>query len=808
MNKKERSQKHSASKVPGPIAHAEMSPSQEEELLLSIVRNSMDAIVSADGVIDKWNPAATKLYGYTADEAIGKPATLIVPPDKLDEFHQMTEKLEHGERIEQFDTQRMRKDGSLVDVAITVFPILDSAGKLIATSVISHDMTEQLAHMKEANRIIEKAAQLKTDFLAKMSHEIRTPLNAIIGTAELQTLSSLTQEQRRRNGIIESSGQALLTIVDDILDFSKIIAGKLALEQIDFNLAELVEGIVDTFAAIMGSKGLELAFYLDPRIAFCLVGDPNRLRQIINNLLSNAIKFTPAGEVLLRVIRVEDAANDVLVRFEIKDSGIGITPQVQSQLFQPFTQAEESTSRRYGGTGLGLVISAQLVEQMGGKIEVESEVGKGANFHFTIRLAKGAEIRRSWMTGANAAQFKGVCVLIVDDSAVTRAVIAEYLTSWEIAHAAVASSAAALEELKLASGRESKYAAVLLDEGLPSVGGLGLAEVIKNDPLLIKDTKLIMMSAETSANNSSASVDCWLTKPLRPSPLFNCLQELLVAKGEHDRADASARLSVDGLRQEWRKDVRVLVVEDNPTNQILAKEQLSVLGYTAKIVDDALQGLEALARERYDIVLMDCELPGMDGYEATRTIRRREANTRTTIVALTAHVTESDSAKCLAAGMDGYLSKPVKLKELAETLDEWAHARGISGQRMEPRRSEKPAEEELDPEALAEIAQLSKASGRNVLRKLVNDFLSDLSGRIDSIKATLDSNDLRKLAAQVHPLKSASAALGAQQFSVLCAKVEESARAGNTDDSVSLVRELLEAAQTIPGVLMRAAAQT
>jgi CheY-like chemotaxis protein/HPt (histidine-containing phosphotransfer) domain-containing protein len=336
---------------------------------------------------------------------------------------------------------------------------------------------------------------------------------------------------------------------------------------------------------------------------------------------------------------------------------------------------------------------------------------------------------------------------------------------------------------------------------------LSLAEVIKNDPL-IKDTKLIMMSAETRRNNSSASVDCWLTKPLRPSPLFNCLHELLVAKGEHDGADASARLSVDGLRQEWRKDVRILVVEDNPTNQILAKEQLGVLGYTAKIVDDALQGLEALARERYDIVLMDCELPGMDGYEATRTIRRREANTRTTIVALTAHVTESDSARCLAAGMDGYLSKPVKLKELAETLDEWAHARGISGQRVEPRRSEKPAEEELDPEALAEIAQLSKASGRNVLRKLVNDFLSGLSGRIDSIKATLDSNDMRKLAAQVHPLKSASAIVGAKQFSILCARVEESARAGNHDDSVSLVRELLEAAQTIPRVLMRAAAQT
>jgi PAS domain S-box-containing protein len=668
---------HIASKVPVVITHVAMSPSQEEDLLLSIVENSMDAIVSADGVIDKWNPAATKLYGYTATEAIGKPATLIVPLDKLDEFQQMKAKLELGERIEQFDTQRMRKDGSLVDVAITVFPILDSAGKLIATSVISHDMTEQLAHMKEANRIIEKAGQLKTDFLAKMSHEIRTPLNSIIGTSELQMLTELTPQQRRQSGIIQASGELLLSIVNDILDFSKISADKLVLEEIDFNFIETVEGIVDTFAAIVHAKGLELALSLDPKIPAGVRADPTRIRQILNNLLSNALKFTPEGEVLLRVTLLEANDSDLSLRFEVKDTGIGMTREVQSRLFQPFVQAEESVNRRYGGTGLGLVISAQLVEQMGGKIEVESAPGKGTSFRFALHLKKGAEILRPWLIDSIPEVFKTTRALIVDDSTFNRQVLSEYLTSWTIANLAVASSAVALKELRLAAERNLNYKVVLLDEGLPGTSGLALAQIIRKDSL-ISDTRLIIMSADPDTKGSAGNVDSWLVKPIRPSLLFNCLHNLL--SGDPNLPNSNIQIApVVSDEARTQKGARVLVVEDNPTNQTLAKAQLGVLGYQVEIVGDAVQALDAMSRSRYDIVLMDCELPGMDGYEATTEIRRREGDAHhTAVIALTAHATEADRSRCLEAGMDGYLTKPTKLQVLADMLDLWCGKTAVS----------------------------------------------------------------------------------------------------------------------------------
>jgi two-component system sensor histidine kinase/response regulator len=775
-----------------------ISHALREEILLSLVRNSMDAIVSADGVIDYWNPAAEKLYGYTAAEAIGKPATLIVPAHKLDEFERMRELLEHGQRIEQFSTQRLKKDGTLVEVALTVFPVMDSAGKLAATSVISHDLTENRRLLLE----VEKTAQLKADFLAKMSHEIRTPLNAIIGTAELEMLSEMTPERRRRMGTIESSGELLLTIVDDILDFSKLAAGKLVLEQVDFNFAALVEGVIDTFGAIVRSTGLELAFYLDPKIPSGLRGDPNRLRQILNNLLSNAVKFTSMGQVLLRISRFEENADEVVVRFEVKDTGIGITPDLQSHLFQPFVQAEQSTSRRFGGTGLGLVISAQLVEQMGGNIGLDSKLGKGSNFHFNLRFEKGARIARLPGSDHTALTFTGIRALVVGDGAISRGIISEYLASWGIENLSIESEETALSELRSAPANHS-YTAVLLDHGLGSKG-LNLARVIKNDPFL-KNTKVIIMSSDQSSSNSIDIVDSWLTKPVRPSLLFNSLHRLFSRSGSGEGDLAIPGILSRNPQRAWRKDVRVLVVEDNFTNQTLIKEQLGVLGYTIQMVDDAFQALEILAQDRYDIVLMDCELPGLDGYEATREIRRREGTGRhVKIIALTAHVTEGQRELCLDAGMNGYLGKPVKLQTLAETLDACSSDEAMSGDTMRLAQSGKTGQE-LDPAALAEIAQLSKATGRNVFRELAENFLSDLSGQVELITAALVSSNMSQLVSLMHPLKSASGIIGAKQFADICAKVEQYARTGQVDQASSFASELMTAAQMLPATLRGAA---
>jgi len=544
----------------------EMSHAVREEILLSLVWNSMDAIVSADGVIDHWNPAAERLYGYTAEEAIGRPATFFVPSDKLEEFEQMKNRLERGERIERLVTQRLRKDGSRVEVEITVFAVMDSEGRLAATSVISHDMTEN----RELQKKVEETALLKTDFLAKMSHEIRTPLSAIIGTAELQMLTEMTPEQRRRMGIIEASGKLLLTIVDDILDFSKLSAGRLVLEAVDFNLVSLVQGIVDALGGIARSKELELAFYVDPGIKTGLRGDPNRVRQILNNLLSNALKFTSIGEVLLRVTKREETADDVALRFEVIDTGIGINPDVQKRLFQPFVQAEESISRRYGGTGLGLVISAQLVEQMRGAIQVDSELGKGSNFHFDLRFEKAKQIQPDRAVPTTEV-FKGIHALVVSEGAVSRAVISQYLDSWGIKSLSIASAEEAVSELRSAREQSLNYAVVLLDEGRNN-SGVRLAQIIKDDSVFT-DTKIVIMGSGPRTSGSAHIVDSWLTKPVRPSLLFNSLQELF-SKSDGDNGKFVDPSTVGIPRHAWRKDIRVLVVEDNLTNQVLIKEQL------------------------------------------------------------------------------------------------------------------------------------------------------------------------------------------------------------------------------------------
>jgi len=436
----------------------------------------------------------------------------------------------------------------------------------------------------------------------------------------------------------------------------------------------VTESLIDSFAVAARAKGIELALYVDVNMPSGLRGDPSRLRQILNNLVSNAIKFTHQGEVMVRASRVEDSAGGVLVRFEVMDTGIGIPPETQGRLFQPFVQAEGSTSRRFGGTGLGLVIAARLVDQMGGEIGFESAPEKGSNFHFTARLEKGLEIVRPWMSATAASCFNGMRALIVNDNPASRQVISEYLSSWGIENVAVGSGAEALDILEQTRAGDEKQIVVLIDEQISGLGALGFARAIKEDPD-IKHSKAIMLSAESAAWNATEVVDAWITKPVRPSQLFTCLLELFAKPdGIATKTIADAPPSPIGNQPPpWRKAVRVLLVDDNLVNRTMGAQQLHVLGYTAEIVDSARRGLEVVSSGHPDIVLMDCEMPEMDGYEAVAEIRRREGTTRhTVVIALTAHATEGDRARCLDAGMDDYLSKPVKLQSLAAMLDTWA----------------------------------------------------------------------------------------------------------------------------------------
>ncbi|HKF30326.1 MAG TPA: PAS domain S-box protein [Candidatus Binataceae bacterium] len=676
----------------------------ERALFASVASFVPDAVMSLSpqGTVTSWNAGAEQLFGYRSEEVIGRSIVLAVPDDRRDEPQKLAGLLRAGKPVENFETRIFRKDGTQVDIVISASAIRTFPDRIEGYAVTARDNTEHKRLHEELQRARDlaiEAAQTRAAFLANMSHEIRTPLNAIVGMAELLQLTELNREQRERAAIIESSSKLLIAIVNDILDFTKLSAGRVVLEKIVFDLRELAKTTVAAFREAAAQKGIALDLHLHENLPGRLKGDPNRLRQILNNLISNAIKFTSQGAVSISVVRGDDSTNEEAIRFEVRDTGIGIAREVQARLFEPFVQAESSTARRYGGTGLGLVISAQLARQMGGEITLESEPGVGSSFSFTARFEKASD----------------------DD--------------------------------------EVEFPRVSTD-GEPAA------------------------RAEARASRDSS----WSNGRGGPTQAPN--------RSNHAH--------------------RILVVEDNPVNRELAAEQLRVLGYRGDIVGDAQAALDALSRQNYDLVLMDCEMPVMDGYEATREIRRRESgDRRVVIVAMTANATQEQRDRCLEAGMDDFLSKPVRLQTLAAMLERWSA--GMNGVRggvamKSPEESAPPAalhdaphrESELDSQTLTELQELSKATGDNVLRKLVEAFLSELPERLAALKSALGAGDLVALGRAAHAMKSA-AAIGALRYANLCGTVETHALANQRSKALALARVLVDESRQIPTILRRAA---
>jgi two-component system sensor histidine kinase/response regulator len=772
--------------------HSDEKRRASEERLRDLFENCSDLIqsIAPDGTFLFVNRAWHDTLGYSDDDLASLTVFHVIHPDSLADYRRMFSRMMAGEYVAE-ELAMQAKDGRKV--------LLEGKGHCqfkdgqpLGTQGIFRDITTRAlleTELRVNNEILadqtrraEEANRAKSEFLATMSHEIRTPMNGVIGMADLLLQTNLSAVQRDYADRVLTSADSLLTIINDILDFSKVESGKVTLEAIDFVFRTVVEEATALMAERAQSKGLEMACLIDPAIPETLRGDPGRLRQVITNLLGNAIKFTAAGEVVLRATLIEPTGQAATIRVDVTDTGIGIAADARQRLFQSFSQADSSTTRKFGGTGLGLAISKRLVELMGGQIGVDSEVGHGSAFWFTATFEKA---QHQVPLPLPRPDLHGLRVLAVDDNQTNLQLVQTQTRAWGMGCDTAHSGAQALE--MIAAAVHPPYDVAILDMQMPEMNGLQLADAIRRNPSNDRLKLVLMTSVQDSAVMAStqSGIAASLTKPVRQSQLYECLRTVLGEKAapiETAAAASTTDAAIPIASDNNPRKRRVLLAEDNQTNQLAARRMLEILGCEVHVAVNGLEAVTAYRDGDFAIILMDNQMPEMDGFDATReirTIERAEGKSPVPIVAITANAMAGDREACLAAGMNDYVSKPFRVSQLRQLLDRWCGATTVH---VEP---EAPARDAAIDSTV--LDQFRNAADNGFVATLVSQYLAESQSILTTLHAAIDHRDTTGLTMCAHSLRGCSSTVGARTLAALCSELERHGQADALDAAVRMM---------------------
>jgi PAS domain S-box-containing protein len=769
------------------LKRTEASLRAAEENYRKIFEHAIEGIfqISPDGRFLNANPALAGILGYSSPaellaEVSDIGGQVYVQPARWAEFQSV---MERSASIAEFECEMRCRNGSVIWVSKHARPVCDPDGKVVyyegALENVTARRQAETAMAKARDSALE-SARLKTEFLANMSHEIRTPMNGIIGMTGLLLDTELSSRQRDFAETIVDSSEALLKIINDILDFSKIEAGMLTFEEIDFDICDVAEGVVDLFAGRALTKGIELSLIIADGVPEVLTGDPGRLRQVLANLVGNALKFTDEGEVRMMIRAEKEQSGGTMLHFEVMDTGIGISADQQARLFQAFVQADGSTTRRHGGTGLGLAISRRLVSQMGGEIWIESEPGRGSRLFFTALLRTPENVRVQQLR-----QFPGVRTLVVGQRGGGASVLTELIESWGVDVERAADGAEAMQALCAADGQ---FDAVIFDVDVRCEGGKSVARTIRDDARFAGVRLVRVVSLNTSEKPGGCDdtpVDGQITRPFKHRSVHRCIGDVLESR---PAKMPQAVPAVAGPRGDARAPgLRVLVAEDSAVNQKVVQFQLRKLGCKVDCVADGEQAVQAIRKKSYDVVLMDCQMPKLDGWETSRRIRQFENGRkhRSWIIAMTAHSLAGDRERCMEAGMDDYLSKPVRFGDLGAALQ-----RSPAARMAVPANAAPATDDVICQERLSSFRELEAECGQTVLVSVIDLFIERTPPMFKEARRAVKGNDTPRLARLAHTMKGSCSNFGAHRMRLACERLEAAALAEDSRGTQGMIDEI------------------